>query len=98
MMDITSIMLLALFVEAVIQVIKPLWDKTAGTISVTEIVSMALGAVFACVAKINMLDGLLVITQPWLLYVCYVLSGIALGRGPSFVHDLWAKLRAAQTK
>jgi len=92
-MDLANLIIIALFVEAIIQTIKPIWDKTAGKITVAEIVSMAIGVVISVVAKINFLTGVVDVTQPVLLYVLYVLSGVALGRGPSFVHDLWGKVR-----
>ncbi len=92
-MNITSLIIIALFVEAVVQTLKPLWDRTAGRVTVAEIVSMAIGVAIAIVARINMLAGIIEITQPALLYVMYVLTGVALGRGPSFVHDLWYKIK-----
>ena len=92
-MDFANLIILALFVEAIVQTIKPIWDKTAGKITVAEIVSMAIGILIAVVAKINFLAGVVEITQPVLLYVLYVLTGVALGRGPSFVHDLWGKIK-----
>ena len=92
-MDLANLIILALFVEAIVQTMKPIWDKTAGKITVAEIVSMAIGILIAVVAKINFLAGVVEITQPVLLYVIYALTGVALGRGPSFVHDLWGKLR-----
>ena len=93
-MNLANLIILALFVEAIVQTIKPLWDKTAGQITIAEIVSMCIGIVIAIVAKINFLAGVVDVTQPVLLYVLYVLTGVALGRGPSFVHDLWVKIRA----
>ena len=54
---------------------------------------MCLGVLIAVVARINFLAGVVEISQPVLLYVMYVLTGVALGRGPSFVHDLWVKIR-----
>jgi len=93
-MDLANLIILALFVEAIVQTIKPLWDKTAGKITVAEIVSMGIGIVIAVVAKINFLAGVLDISEPALLYVLYALTGVALGRGPSFVHDLWGRIRA----
>lgn len=93
-MTLTNLVLIALFVEAIVQQLKPIWDKTAGKITVAEIVSMCLGVLIAVVAKINFLAGVIDITQPVLLYILYVLTGIALGRGPSFVHDLWVKIKA----
>lgn len=92
-MDLVNLIILALFVEAVVQTLKPLWDKAAGGITVAEIVSMGIGVVIAVIAKINFLAGVVNVTQPVLLFVLYVLTGIALGRGPSFVHDLWIKVR-----
>ena len=92
-MDLANLIILALFVEAIVQTLKPLWDKTAGKITVAEIVSMGIGVVIAAVAKINFLAGMVNVTQPVLLYILYALTGIALGRGPSFVHDLWGRLK-----
>ena len=96
-MDLANLIILALFVEAIVQTVKPIWDKTAGKIMVAEIVSMGMGIVIAVVAKINFLAGLVSIEQPMLLYVFYMLTGVALGRGPSFAHDLWVKIRENRT-
>ena len=92
-MDLANLIILALFVEAIVQTMKPVWDKTAGKITTAEIVSMAIGIVIAVVAKINFLAGMVDVAQPVLLYLLYALTGVALGRGPSFVHDLWGKIR-----
>ena len=92
-MDLANLIIVALFVEAIVQTLKPLWDKTAVKITVAEIVSMGIGVVIAVVAKINFLAGVIDVTQPVLLYLLYALTGVALGRGPSFVHDLWGRLR-----
>jgi hypothetical protein len=96
-MTLSNLVLIALFVEAIVQQLKPIWDKTAGKIAVAEIVSMCLGVLIAVVAKINFLAGVVEISQPVLLYVMYVLTGVALGRGPSFVHDLWVRIRNSIT-
>lgn len=92
-MDLANLIILALFVEAIVQTMKPIWDKTAGKITTAEIVSIGIGVVIAVVARINFLAGVVDVTQPVLLYVLYMLTGVALGRGPSFVHDLWGKIR-----
>ena len=92
-MDLAKLIILALFVEAIVQTMKPIWDKTAGKITTAEIVSMAIGVVIAVVAKINFLAGVVEVSQPVLLYVLYALTGVALGRGPSFVHDIWRKIK-----
>jgi len=92
-MNLTDLLLIALFIEAIVNVLKPLWDKTAEKITIAEIVSMGIGVVVAVVAKINFLAGAVAITEPVLLYLLYALTGVALGRGPSFVYDLWQKIR-----
>jgi hypothetical protein len=92
-MDLANLIILALFVEAIVQTMKPIWDKAAGKITVAEIVSMGIGIMIAVVAKINFLTEVVNLTHPVMLYVLYALTGVALGRGPSFVHDLWTKVR-----
>ena len=95
-MEITSIVIVALFVEAVMQAIKPIWNGDGEKLTVTEIISMAVGVAIAVAAKVNLLSGIVEVSG-WLVYVMYVLTGIALGRGPSFVHDLWMKLKGVVT-
>lgn len=90
---ITNIILIALFIEAIIQAVKPLWNKEAQRLSIAECISMGMGVLVAVLGKINMLGGIITTDAPVLLYALYALSGIAVGRGPSFVHDLWSKLR-----
>ena len=87
-------MVIALFIEAVIQIFKPVWDKSASPLTVPEWLSMLIGIFIAVAARINMLDGLIPVDNIVLVYLFYIFTGIALGRGPSFVHDLWQKLRA----
>ena len=65
-----------------------------GKITIAENVSMAIGVVIAVVAKINFLAEVVDVAQPVLLYLLYGLTGVALGRGPSFVHDLWQRTRS----
>ena len=92
-MDLANLIIIALFVEAIVQTIKPIWDKSAGKITVAEIVSISIGIVIAVVAKINFLEGVVEISGSVLQYVLCALTGIALGRGPSFIHDLWIIVR-----
>lgn len=92
-MNLTDLILLALFIEAIVNVLKPIWDKAAGKITAAEIVSMSVGVVIAVIAKINFMAGVVEIAEPVLVYLMYVLTGVALGRGPSFVYDLWQKIR-----
>ena len=91
-MNIVMILTFAILIEAVVQLVKPLWgDKMVGKLSVTELVSMALGVLLAVLSKLNIAESLGV-TQVAVLYVMYVFTGMAMGRGASFLHDLWLKV------
>ena len=98
MMNMTSMILIALFIEAIVGAVKPLWNREGSRMSVTEIVSIVIGVALAVSCRINALEYLIdyqiALDAPgWVQYVFYVLSGIALGRGPSFIHDLIVSLR-----
>ncbi|NLI54099.1 MAG: hypothetical protein GX417_07200 [Clostridiales bacterium] len=91
-MNIVMIITFAILIEAVVQLVKPLWgDASVGKLTVTEIVSMAFGILVAVLARLNIAETL-GITSPALLYVLYVFTGMAMGRGASFIHDLWMKI------
>jgi hypothetical protein len=93
-MDILSIIIIAILIEAIIQAVKPVFMPGAAKLSVWELVSMGIGVIIAVVGRFNLLAGMVTTDSTILLYVFYVLTGVALGRGPSFVHDLWLKLRS----
>ena len=98
-MEIVSLVLVAMFIEAVVTAIKPLWSRDADgkRLSAAEIVSIVLGVVLAVASKINMLEGLVKLETPdWVQYLFYVMTGIALGRGPSFLFDLWTRIKVWQ--
>lgn len=90
---ISSLIVIALFIEALVQVIKPIYNEEAKKFSVPEIISVAAGILVAVIGKINMLEGLITTDNIVAIYILYGLSGVALGRGPSFVHDLWSKIK-----
>lgn len=92
-MNITQLIILALLIEALVQAVKPVWDTEAKKLSVPELISMVVGAIVAVIGQINMFEGLISTSSIFMLYVCCVLTGAALGRGPSFIHDLWQKVR-----
>jgi len=92
-MELAGLMVIALFIEAIIQVVKPIWIPGAKRLSVTELVSVVLGIVLAVLCRINLLAGLVPAGNVAVEYLFCVGTGIALGRGPSFVYDLWQRLR-----
>lgn len=98
MMQITDIILIALFIEAVVNAIKPIWVKEGEKFTVSEYVSIAMGILLAVSCKINMLAYVVEVNYPlWVEYIFYVLTGIAIGRGTNFLYDLWKKLKEWQS-
>jgi hypothetical protein len=92
--NIMTIIVITMVLEAVVQAIKPLWGSAKlGQLTVTELVSMTLGVIVAIIGKLNLLADMFTPDNTVLLYVFYILTGAAMGRGTSFVHDLWLKLR-----
>lgn len=94
-MEILSIMMVAMMIEAVVEAMKPLWKADGNSLTAAEIVSILVGMLVAVTCRINMLAPFVKLNAPvWMEYIFYALTGIALGRGPSFVHDLWKNLKA----
>ena len=96
-----SIIMLALFIEAIVSALKPLWKEGGEPLSITEIISLCMGVLVAVALKIDLFYAITGMdfaweTPVWMDYVFYVMSGVAIGRGPSFVADLWKGLKAWQ--
>lgn len=95
MVTITELIMIALFIEAVIEAVKPIWTGES-KLSVSEYVSMALGVLLAVSCRINMLAYVMEVSAEypvWINYVFYVLTGLAMGRGSNFLYDLVAKMK-----
>ena len=93
-----QIIMLALFVEAIVSALKPVWKDGGKGLSVTEIVSIVIGVVLAVAMRIDLFTTLVDVdllweTPTWLDYVFYAMSGVAIGRGPSFIYDLWVNIK-----
>lgn len=96
MVDFIDVILIALFIEAIVNALKPIWTKGENRLTVSEYVSMGMGILLAVTCKINMLAYVVELDLPypvWVEYVFYVLTGIAIGRGTNFLYDLWDKLK-----
>lgn len=92
------LILIALFIEAIVSAIKPLWSRDGERMSVAEIVSIIVGVLLAVTCRLDILrlvagDDILANSPPWVEYIFYVMSGVAIGRGPSFLWDLWQKIK-----
>jgi hypothetical protein len=94
-MNIVDLLLVAMFIEATVSALKPLWDPVDGKrLSAAEIVSMAIGVVIAVASKLNMLETIVQLQTPgWVQYLFYVMTGIGMGRGPSFLYDVWSRVK-----
>lgn len=93
-MEIMNLVLIALFIEGVVSALKPIWSKNGAEISVAELVSMAVGVVIAVACRLNMLEGVMQLNAPaWFYFVLYIMTGIAIGRGPNFLYDLWNRIK-----
>ena len=91
-----SIIVIALFIEAVVGALKPLWKADGTPMTVTEIVSICIGIVIAVLTKMDIVsyacDYATWDMPEWTHYILYVMTGIGVGRGPSFVYDLWKSM------
>ncbi len=97
-MQFTDVILIALFIEAVVGALKPIWSRDGEKFSVSEYVSMAMGIALAIACRINMLEYVVEIDYPvWVEYIFYVFTGIAIGRGTNFLYDLWDKFKEWQS-
>lgn len=97
LLEMTDVILIALFIEAIVNALKPIWTKGETRLTVSEYVSMGMGVLLAVTCKINMLAYVVDIAYPlWVEYVFYALTGIAIGRGTNFLYDLWNKLKEWQ--
>ena len=97
MIQITDVILISLFIEAIVGALKPIWSGSGEQVTAPGYVSMAAGILLAVTCRINMLAYVVDISYPaWVEYIFYVLTGIAIGRGTNFIYDLWKKLREWQ--
>ena len=91
--DLASLLVLGIFIETVVQAIKPAWNSETKHFAYAEIVSMAVGILVGIVGQVNLLAGLINPDNVVALYLLYAVSGLTLGRGSSFIFDLWEKVR-----
>lgn len=76
MMTITDMLMIALFIEAIVNALKPIWQEDGEKMTASEYVAMGFGVIFAVSCKINMLAYVVdVETAPWMNYFFYALTG-----------------------
>ena len=75
MMTITDMLMIALFIEAIVNALKPIWQEDGEKMTASEYVAMGFGVIFAVSCKINMLAYVVdVETAPWMNYFFYALT------------------------
>lgn len=85
-LDFTHLALVAFLVEALIQTIKPIYDKATGW-NMDKIVSIIVGIVVCLVTNVDLFAELgFVVSVPFL---GSILTGVIASRGSNFVHDIF---------
>jgi hypothetical protein len=85
-LDFTHLALVAFLVEALIQTIKPIYDKETGW-NMDKIVSIIVGIVVCLVTNVDLFAELgFVVAVPFL---GSILTGVIASRGSNFVHDIF---------
>lgn len=88
-MEYSQILIIALLIEAIWENCKSIWQK--GKLSI-DMLGALLMSVLVCILTKSDIFALVGI-EISIKYVAYVLTGIVVGRGANFVHDLFNKLK-----
>ena len=87
-MELTSLIVIAILVEAIWENIKTIWEDG---ININRIGALFLAILISILAKVDVFAMVgITLTFP---VVAYVLTGIVVSRGANFVNDLFGKLR-----
>ena len=88
-MEITTLIIIAILVEAIWENCKILWDD--GKFNVNMLGSLIVGILVCVLAKV---DGFAIvgIYIDWHI-VAYIFTGVIVSRGANFVNDLFGRLR-----
>lgn len=81
----------AVLVEAVTNAIKPIWDAEKRGVSWPALVSLAVGMVVAFAADLD-IAGAVGVAIEWPV-VPQLITGIIIGRGANYVHDIVKRMR-----
>lgn len=87
-MEITSLIVIAILVEAIWENIKTIWEDG---ININRIGALFLAILISILAKVDVFT-MVGITLSFPM-VSYILTGIVVSRGANFVNDLFGKLR-----
>lgn len=87
-MEITSLIVIAILVEAIWENIKTIWEDG---ININRIGALFLAILISILAKVDVF-AMVGITLAFPM-VSYILTGIVVSRGANFVNDLFGKIR-----
>jgi hypothetical protein len=85
-MDFTHLALVAFLVEALIQTLKPIYDKQNG-FNIDKIISIIVGILVCVAARVDLFAELGFMVE--IPYLGYILTGVIASRGSNFVHDIF---------
>ncbi|HMM32392.1 MAG TPA: hypothetical protein PKB13_11530 [Clostridia bacterium] len=85
------LIVLGLLVEAIVETLKPVWDAEKRKVAWPVICSLVVGIAIAMLtqASIFQLLNIKIVASSWL---GYIVTGILISRGSSFIHDLWNRI------
>lgn len=87
-MEITSLILIAVLVEAIWENLKMIWQE--GKFNVNMLGSLITGILVCILAKIDLFELIGIVIS--VKIIGYILTGIIVSRGANFVSDLFARL------
>lgn len=85
------LMVLGFLVEAIVETLKLAWDAKMRKVSWPVICSLVVGIAVALLTRASIFEllSITVVTSSWL---GYIITGILISRGSSFIHDLWNRI------
>lgn len=87
-MEITTLLIVAILVEAIWENLKSIWDNG---LNINRIGSLILAMIICILTRLDLFAIVgISLSVP---YVAYILTGIIVSRGANFVNDLFGRIR-----
>lgn len=85
------LVVLGFLVEAIVETLKLVWDAEKRKVSWPVICSLVVGIGIAILTRASIFEllSITIVTSSWL---GYIITGILISRGSSFIHDLWIRI------
>lgn len=84
------IIVAATFVEAIVNIVKSIWDEKSRHVSYSVLLSLFIGVLIAMSTNLDILGSFGVVIE-WKI-LPQIISGIVISRGANYVYDLVGKL------